>query len=282
MPTRPSESANLFSLEGKTVLLTGAAGFLGRAFGSAVVESGGRLVAVGRQGRLDAQVRRWRDDFGAERVSGYAVDMYDVDAFDTVLQRVLDVEGPVDVLINNAHELSSRTGFNTPDGTLELASHDQWMRNLTAGVYWPAAAVQRLGPAMKTRGRGSIVNIATMYAIVAPSPQLYEGTPFLNPPGYSAAKAALMAFTRYVAAFWGPFGIRCNAILPGPFSNTEDDASNSVRSDDPFLDRLRRRTCLGRTGRPEELIGALLFLASDASSFVTGHGLVVDGGWTIT
>jgi gluconate 5-dehydrogenase len=109
---------------------------------------------------------------------------------------------------------------------------------------------------------------------------LYEGTNFMNPPGYSAAKAAMLAFTRYTASFWGPHGVRANAILPGPFSNTEDLGPNSVR-DNSFLERLSSRTCLNRFGRPEELAGALLFLASDASSYVTGHALTVDGGWTI-
>jgi len=117
---------------------------------------------------------------------------------------------------------------------------------------------------------------------VAPSPQLYEGTDFINPPGYSASKAALLAFTRYTASFWGPFGVRANAILPGPFSNTEETTANSVRKDDPFLDRLKARTVLGRLGEPAELAGAVLFLASDASSFMTGQALVVDGGWSIT
>ena len=156
------------------------------------------------------------------------------------------------------------------------------MRNLTGGVYWAVLTVQTLGAVMKRQGRGSIINVATMYAQVAPSPQLYEGTNFINPPGYSASKAALMAFTRYTASFWGPSGVRSNAILPGPFSNTQDAGPNSVRGDDFFIDRLKARTCLGRIGRAEELLGALLYLASDASSYVTGQGLSVDGGWTVT
>jgi len=275
-------SAKLFSLDGKSVVVTGAGGFLGRTFARSVLENGAKLIAIGRPGRLEHQCRAWATEFGSSRVASYAVDMYDSPAFDDVCRRILANEGRVDVLVNNAHELGPQTGFNTPDGTLETATYDQWMRNLTAGVYWSASAVQRLGPSMKARGGGSIVNISTMYALVAPSPQLYEGTSFLNPPGYSAAKAGLMAFTRYVASFWGQFGVRCNAILPGPFSNTEDRGSNSVDTNDPFLERLKQRTCLQRVGRPEELVGALLFLASDASSYVTGQGIVVDGGWTIT
>jgi gluconate 5-dehydrogenase len=121
-----------------------------------------------------------------------------------------------------------------------------------------------------------------MYAVVAPNPQLYEGTKFANPPGYSASKGGLLSFTRYVASYWGPHGVRANAILPGPFSNTEDAGPNAVQDSDSFVDRLKARTRLGRIGRPAELAGALIFLASDASSYVTGQSVVVDGGWTIT
>ena len=155
------------------------------------------------------------------------------------------------------------------------------MKNLQGGVYWAVQTTQRLGVRMKEAQRGSIVNIATMYATVAPRPQLYEGTSSLNPPGYSASKAALAAFTRYTASFWGTSGVRANCISPGPFSNTEDvGGQNAVTEDSPFVTKLKGYTVLNRIGRPIELCGALLFLASDASTYVTGQNLIVDGGWT--
>ncbi|MEP6917245.1 MAG: SDR family oxidoreductase [Acidobacteriota bacterium] len=271
----------LFSLEGRTAVLTGASGFLGRTMARTLLQNGARVVVLGRSDRLQTTAAQWADEFGAGAVSAHQVDMYDLDALGLVLDRIAAEEARLDVLINNAHELGPPTGFNTPTGRLEEATLDQWMRNLTGGVYWPALATQKLGPRMQQAAAGSIINIATMYAVVAPSPRLYEGKTALNPPGYSASKAALVAFTRYVASFWGSYGIRANAILPGPFSNTENDGPNTVRDTD-FLRRLTERTCVGRVGRPHELAGALLFLASDASSFVTGHSLVVDGGWTIT
>jgi NAD(P)-dependent dehydrogenase (short-subunit alcohol dehydrogenase family) len=274
-------ATSLFSLEGQTALLTGASGFLGRTLGDALLTNGARLLALGRSAKLDQQVGDWNSRFGPGRVRGFQIDMYDRTAFSGLLDRIAQEEPALDILINNAHELGPETGFNTPSGTLEESTFDQWLRNLTGGIYWSVLTTQKLGAAMKERRRGSIINIATMYAVVAPSPRLYEGTKFHNPPGYSSAKAGLLAFTRYVASFWGPFGIRANAILPGPFSNTQDDGANSVQTSDPFLERLRARTCLGRIGRPEELAGAVLFLASDASSYVTGHALSVDGGWTI-
>ena len=275
------QANQLFSLEGKTAVLTGASGFLGRTFAAALLANGARVVALGRSERLQTEAARWSLEFGADRVRACQVDMYDRAALEATLADIVASESFVDILVNNAHELGHATGFNTPEGALENATPDQLMRNLAGGLLWPVLAVQKLGEAMKARRRGSIINIATMYGVVAPSPRLYAGTASLNPPGYSAAKAAMMAFTRYTASFWGPFGIRSNAILPGPFSNTEDAGENSVADADPFLDRLRERTCLGRIGQPRELAGALVFLASDASSYVTGHGLVVDGGWTI-
>ena len=273
-------ASTLFSLEGRTAVLTGASGFLGNSMAEALLANGAKLIALGRSARLEANARTWRATYGEGRIETRQVDMYDTPALEKVLDEIAG--GAVDVLVNNAHELGAATGFNTPAGSLENASLDQWMRNLTGGVYWSALTVQKLGPTMRAQGRGSIINIATMYALVAPRPQLYEGTEFLNPPGYSASKAALVAFTRYTASFWGRYGIRANAIAPGPFSNTRSSGENSVAQDSPFLDRLRACTCLGRLGRPEELSGAILFLASDASSFVTGHTLVVDGGWTTT
>lgn len=275
------DAGSLFSLEGRTALLTGATGFFGRTFARTLLSNGARLIALGRSDRLDELSAEWTRDFGAERVRSCKVDMYDLPAFSAVLDEIAAQE-EVDVLVNNAYELGPNTGFNTSDGALEAATLDQWTRHFTSGIYWPALTVQKLGPGMKARRRGSIVNISTMYAVVAPDPRLYDGTKFLNPPGYSAAKAGTLAFTRYVASFWGAHGVRANAILPGPFSNTEEVGANSVDASDPFLGRLAARTSLGRPGRPQELAGALLFLASDASTYVTGHALVVDGGWTVT
>jgi NAD(P)-dependent dehydrogenase (short-subunit alcohol dehydrogenase family) len=273
-------ASELFSLDGRTVVLTGASGFLGRTFARALLENGARVLALGRSARLAQLGTAWSNEFGMERVRIEQVDMYDTDALETLLHKI-QAEERVDVLVNNAFDLSSTTGFNVASGSLDASSYDQWFRSFSC-LYWAVLATQRLGGSMKERGGGSIVNIATMYATVAPRPDLYEGTSYLNPPTYSASKAALLAFTRYTASFWGAAGVRCNAILPGPFSNTEERSANSVDDHDPFLERLRGKTALGRTGSPRELIGALLFLASDASSYVTGHGLVVDGGWTAT
>ncbi len=272
----------LFSLEGKTAVLTGASGFLGRTFALALLSNGARVIALGRSERLKTEAARWADQFGADRIAVEQIDMYNVDALNTLCDRIAAQETTLDILVNNAHELGSATGFNVPEGSLENSTFDQWQRNLQGGVYWAVQTTQRLGLKMKEQRRGSIINIATMYASVAPRPQLYEGTASLNPPGYSASKAALVAFTRYTASFWGSTGVRANCISPGPFSNTEDvgTGQNAVQVDSPFVTKLKGYTVLNRIGRPLELCGALLFLASDASTYVTGQNLNIDGGWT--
>ncbi len=273
------DRSSLFSLQGKVALLTGASGFLGRTFAETLLANGADLVAIGRPAKLSKQLQVWSEEYGPGRVHCYYADMFDLEALAKTLEEITQFHA-VDVLINNAHELAPSSGFNTPVGSLEQGTMDVWMRNLTAGVCWPALTVQKIGAGMKDRGHGSIINISTMYAVVAPRPGLYEGTTFLNPPAYSASKAAMVAFTRYIASFWGKYGIRANAILPGPFSNTEDTGPNSVQTGDPFIEKLKANTSLGRIGRAGELAGALLFLASEASSYVTGQSIVVDGGWT--
>ena len=273
------DRSSLFSLQGKAALLTGASGFLGRTFAETLLANGADLIAIGRPAKLSKREKVWTEKYGADRVHCYYVDMYDLNALTKTLDEIARRHA-VDVLVNNAHELAPSSGFNTPTGSLEGGTLDVWIRNLTAGVGWPALTVQRIGAGMKERKHGSIINISTMYAMVAPRPALYEGTTFLNPPAYSASKAAMIAFTRYVASFWGQYGIRANAILPGPFSNTEDAGPNSVQAGDPFIEKLKANTCLGRIGRAEELAGVLLFLASEASSYVTGQSILVDGGWT--
>ncbi len=273
---------SLFSLEGKTAVLTGASGFLGRTFALALLANGARVVALGRSDRLQSEAAKWASEFGSDKIAVHQIDMYDVAALNTLCDQIAAEESSIDILINNAHELGAATGFNVPEGSLENSTFDQWQRNLQGGVYWAVQTTQRLGIRMKDAGRGSIINIATMYASVAPRPQLYEGTTSLNPPGYSASKAALAAFTRYTASFWGTSGVRANCISPGPFSNTEDvgTGENAVQEDSPFVQKLKGYTVLNRIGRPRELVGALLFLASDASTYVTGQNLNVDGGWT--
>ena len=273
--------AELFSLDGRVAVLTGAGGFLGQAMAAALLEAGARLIAPGRSTSLDRLAACWIERYGEDRVATYPVDLADPHSLDALVDALHRAEPQIDVLVNNAHQLTTASGFNTQGGTFEEMDAAQWSAHLDGGTWWAARLTQGVGDQLKASA-GSVVNVSSMYGLVAPSPALYEGTGKVNPAAYSVAKAGLMGLTRYLASYWGQHGVRVNALLPGPFSDVGGDGQNSVTADDPFLARLGQRTCLGRTGRPEELAGALVFLASAASSYMTGHGLVVDGGWTVT
>lgn len=280
MTSRAGSVAELFSLRGKTAVVTGASGYLGRIFTQGLLEAGAAVVLMGREPKIEAEVGRLLRGLPAAVLDTETVDFSDPEAFRRALQNVADRHRTIDVLVNNAFEFSRDTGFNDPSGRLETMSHGQWMRALESGVYWHALATQVLIDKMVKQGRGSIVNISSMYAVVSPDPALYEGTETFNPPSYGAAKAALLALTRYTASFYGRHGIRCNALLPGAFPNVSGDSFNAPRNE-AILKRLRERTLFGRYGEPEDLKGPIVFLASDASGYMTGQCLVVDGGWTV-
>jgi len=260
------------------VVLTGGAGFLGSVLAQGFLEAGARIVLLSRSDALAGLAKRYASTYGAARIDWQRVDFRNRSALAKAAQAIAQRER-IDVLVNNAQDMSVASGFNDATGTLERAGPSQWGTTFSA-VEWAALMIQAVGEGMKERSQGSIINIASMYGVVSPSPALYSGTRYLNPVTYGPSKAALIALTKYVAAFWGPHGVRCNAVAPGPFPKSGSASRDKAVT--TFLDRVASRTLLGRVGRAEELVGPVLFLACDASSFVTGHTLMVDGGWTAT
>lgn len=248
--------SKIFKIQDKTVLITGAGGWLGQSMKEVFESVDAKVVTLGRKD----------------------VDFYDRERFASYLG-TWAAENQIDVLINNAFDFSKRTGFNTLMGSLEHSSHEQWRFAFECGIYWAVQTTQIIGKQMIEKKSGSIINIASMYGSISPDPQLYEGTNRFNPPTYSTMKAGLLGLTRYTASFWGKYGVRCNAICPGPFPDMRQ--SNPVKPGDAFLNKLADKTCLGRVGHPSELAGALIFLASDASSYMTGQTITIDGGWTV-
>ncbi len=270
----------IFNISGKSVLITGSNGFFGRYISRAFLEVSAKVILLSRSEKIVSQVRQYRKEFGKDAVSGFRVDFYKREELTKTLEKIAK-KFDVDVVINNAYDLSKKTGFNTTSGYLDNSTYSQWKAAFESGIYWAVLTTQIIGRQFKNKKNGSIINISSMYGAVSPDPDIYKGTDFFNPPTYSVNKAGIVALTRYTASFWGQQGIRCNAILPGPFSNTESETTNSVDHDDFFLERVKKKTVLNRLGHPEDLRGLLIYLASDASSFMTGQAIVIDGGWTI-
>ena len=257
---------DLFRLDDRVVFLSGAAGHLGREMAFALGHAGATLILNGRNlPRLEA--------FAAELGrSGIACECasFDMMDFDSV-RRFFGGRPRLDILINNAVTMAPKSL-----GEVSPADFDSAYRSaVTASFEAIRASRPALVRAAQKWGDASVINVATMYASVSPDPKLYSAPGQMSPPHYGAAKAGLVQLTRHLAAELGPEGVRVNALSPGPFPTPETSSR-----DPAFAGRLGVRTMLGRTGRAAEIGGPVLFLASRASSFVTGAVLTTDGGWT--
>ncbi len=271
---------SLFSLKDKVAIITGAGGYFGKAFSESLLFAGAKVILYGRGDKIKNLCFSLQKKYGENVVDHYQVDFYNEKDFRKKLKDALKKNKTIDILVNNAFEFSKETGFNDPSGKIENLSKKQWSRSFEAGIYWHTLATQIVAEKMKQQCSGSIINISSMYGIVAPDPNLYKGTQVFNPPNYGTMKAAIIAFTRYTASFLGEYNIRCNAIVPGAFPNLSSNSYNSPKDED-FIKRLCQKTVLQRTGELDDLKGTLIFLASEASNYITGQSIIVDGGWTI-
>ena len=258
--------SDLFRLDGRVAFVSGAAGHLGSAMSRALCEAGAHVILNGRNDT------RLKDFEGELRSEGHSVEraVFDVADIPAVRAYFARLER-LDVLVNNAISMTPR-----PMDALEPADFEKtYASSVTAAFEAVRAARPALRNAAGAAGEASIVNIASMYATVSPDARIYAQPGQASPFHYGPAKAALLQLSRHLAAEVGPERIRVNALVPGPFPR--DDVS---RGDPDFAARLSAKTMLGRTGRADEIRGPLLFLASRASSFVTGAAIAVDGGWT--
>ncbi|MGH8509209.1 MAG: SDR family oxidoreductase [Gammaproteobacteria bacterium] len=262
-----------FSLHGKTAIVTGAAGLLGRCHCRALAEAGAAVVATD----LEQSACEGVADRIGQGAFAYAADVTDPVSLRRLLDAVIERTGQIDILVNNA---AVNDRFENPSVALERSRFEnypleQWKRSLDVNVTGVFLCSQIIGARMAARGYGSIVNIASTYGLVAPDQSLYRDRHgqqrFYKSAVYPTTKGAVLAFTRFLAAYWAPRGVRVNALSPGGVENEQDD---------DFIAEYSRRTPLGRMAAPEDYMGALVFLASDASVYMTGSNLVVDGGFT--
>jgi len=263
-PDREPTVQELFDLSGKTSLISGASGYLGGAMARALAEAGSRVVVTSRDADRARAVAAELPDPQDASHRGFALDQMDAASIDRAFPEILDEVGRVDVLVNNGHD---PLGNDWTDVTPE-----QFTRQLAnATGYFQLARLLR-HHAVERGGPASVIMLGSMYGLVASYPDAYEGICPASPVAYHTLKGGILHLTRHLAVYWAGDGVRVNCLSPGPFPSSKAPAG--------LADRLDTHSPMGRMGLPHELKGAVVFLASDASSYMTGQNLVIDGGWT--
>src|SRR5262245_57749605 len=254
-----------FSLKGRVALVTAGAGPLfGRSISRALAEAGATVVTASRSKERNEQFAAELRQLGYD-AQGLVFDQEDLASIDALHDQIQSRFGRLDIVVNSALARDGHVGA-FEDETVETWEHAAI--GDFAGLF---RHCQRAVEAMKTQGRGSIINVSSIYGVVSNDPLLYADTTMVQPPTYNFMKAGMINFTRYLACYYGKVGIRANCISPGGYFNQQPEA---------FVRRYCERVPLGRMMGHEDLQGAVVFLASDASAYVTGANLLVDGGWT--
>ena len=248
----------LFDLSGKTAIVTGGGSGIGRQMAEGLAEAGANLVLCARKAERCEQAAAELEQLGV-RALGLGCDVRDPKQVQAVVRRTVEELGGVDVLVNNAGTV---WGASPEDMPLE-----GWQKVIDVNLTGVFLFAQAAGRVMIERGGGAIVNIASVAGLQGGPPEI------MNTIVYNASKGGVIAFTRDLACKWAQHGIRVNSIAPGWFPS---DMSNFVL--EQHAERLEKHVPLGRFGGPEDLKGAVVFLASEASAYVTGHTLIVDGG----
>jgi NAD(P)-dependent dehydrogenase (short-subunit alcohol dehydrogenase family) len=267
-----------FSLAGRTIAVTGASGMLGGSFARALVDAGASVALLDLAAPADDRVARL-DERASEgaAVAFLACDVRDDSSVEQVLADVEAGLGPVSGLVNAAAiDAVPGAAGAAANGPFETGSSRDFAAVLDVNLTGVVRCCRVFGTAMAARGTGSIVNVASTYGIVGPDQRLYEslrsdGVEFFKPAVYTTSKAGIIGLTRYLATYWGERGVRVNTLSPGGVR---------VGQDDRFVAAYASRTPMGRMARPDEYDGAVVFLLSDASSYMTGANLVIDGGFT--
>ena len=262
-----------FSLKGKVAIVTGACGLLGTQHCEALAAAGAHVVVADLDEKACAVV--------AGRLGGghlaIGMDVTSTDSLVAARDRIMAAYGRIDVLVNNAaiNDMFENPALAAKQSMFEHYPLEMWDKSWKVNVSGVFLCSQVLGGVMAEQGSGSIINIASTYGMVAPDQSIYRNAAgeqnFYKSPAYPVTKSAVIGFTKFLAAYWGHKGVRVNTLSPGGVENHQDSF---------FQNNYSKKTLLGRMAAPADYKGAIVFLASDASAYMTGANLVVDGGWT--
>ena len=266
------KSGELFSLANKVVVVTGGAGLLGQVFCQALVDVGAHVAIVDLDLASAETVAKRINKSDAQRVIAVGSDITSPESVTQMVANVVKQLGRIDVLVNNA--ASKGSSLDAFFESFEDYSLKTWREVMSVNIDGLFLVAQAVGKQMKKQGGGSIIQTSSIYGVVAPDQRIYEGSeyngrPINTPAVYSASKSAVNGLTNYLATYLASSKIRVNSLTPGGIASGQNSEFNKKYSN---------RVPLGRMGEASELVGALIYLASDASSYVTGQNLIVDGG----
>lgn len=254
---------NLFDFFGKNVVITGGLGQLGYEVSRAFLEYGAQVIVADIE---ESRFKELQAESGGEKSVFVNFDITKIEQIPEAIHNIVGQHKHVSAWVNTAYPRSSDWGNKLED--VLVSSWDENIRAHLGGYFWTSKYILEH---MKEQGGGSLINFGSTYGVVGPNFSMYEGTEMTMPVAYAAIKGAIVNLTRYFATYYGKYNVRVNTICPGGVFNNQDSR---------FVERYSKLTPLGRMAKAEELAMPTLFLASDAASYITGHTLMVDGGWT--
>lgn len=252
---------NIFSCAGRTAVVTGGCGLIGKEIAKGLLQYKANvyvadILSVDNSCKLlDDKIKYLNLDITSE----HSV----VETF----ERVVRESGKIDILVNCAYPRTKDWSTR-----FETVRFDSWTLNINSHLGGYFLTCRNAAMIMKDQGSGSIINLASIYGVVAPDFSIYEGSEMTTPAAYAPIKSGIIAMTKYIATYFGAYNVRANTVSPGGVYDHQPTS---------FVEKYSRKTPLGRMCKPKEIVGTVIYLASDASSFVTGQNILVDGGWTV-
>lgn len=267
---------NIFSVQDKIVVITGGLGQLGRQFTKVLLANGARVAIFDSLGPVNSDIVKLCEPGSSKNLLCIEVDVTKKESIENGLLQIIAQWGTPHALINNAALDSPPDAPAEENGPFETYPEDSWDRVMEVNTKGTFLSCQVIGGKMAEEGRGSLINICSIYGLVSPDQRIYEyrnkgGASFNKPVAYSVSKSALLNMTRYLATYWANKNIRVNTLSFGGVFNGQDEK---------FLKGYCSHVPIGRMANEDEYNGAILFLISEASSYMTGSNLVIDGGWT--
>jgi NAD(P)-dependent dehydrogenase (short-subunit alcohol dehydrogenase family) len=251
---------DMFSCGNKVAVVTGGAGLIGWEIAKGLGEFGAKIYIADTDGKkAEEQIK----DTGMRFI---CLDIASEDSVEKAFNELIKCEGKIDILVNSAYPRTGDWGLK-----LENIPFDSWKENVNSHLGGYFLCCRIAAEQMKQQGGGVIINLASTYGVVAPDFSIYDGMDMTMPVAYSAIKGGIITFTKYLATYYAKYNVRVNSISPGGVFDNQPPS---------FVERYSKKTPLGRMARTDEIVCGVIYLASEASSYVTGHNLIIDGGWT--